>query len=61
AVLRWLKTLGNGRHFRRFDIGHKNRPAVNVTVDESVWLRWKDEQFDYHPKTLINSDQGPPE
>ncbi|MDY0164124.1 DUF2235 domain-containing protein [Desulfobotulus sp.] len=61
AWFRKLRASGDGRHFRKFDKGNKGKPAVNVTVDASVWMRWKDPEFNYRPRTLIDADQRPPE
>jgi len=56
AGVRWVCTLGKGRYHRSYNTGLKGRPAVNVTVDDSVWERWKEDLFNYKPRTL--SDAG---
>lgn len=61
AWFRKITTSGDGRYFRRFATGNKGLPAVNVTVDESVWMRWRDAKFNYRPPTLTNAKQQPPE
>jgi hypothetical protein len=30
----------HGRHIRKYDIDPDGNPAINVTVDPSVWERW---------------------
>lgn len=57
---RKFKGQGDGRHFRRFNTGMNGDPAVKVTVDQSVWLRWNDPQFNYRPPTLTEASQSPP-
>ena len=57
---RSVKSLGNGRHYRSFAKGYRDAPAVNVTVDPSVWLRWQ-ARDDYRPPTLVQAQQSPPE
>ncbi len=61
AWFRRLKSNGDGKYYRSFSTGHGGAPAVNVTVDESVWKRWRDESFSYRPRTLVNAEQKPPE
>ena len=58
-AIRWVKTFGKGRYFRKFDRGHKGNKAVNVTVDGSVWKRWNADP-DYRPPTLVNAHLEPP-
>lgn len=56
AGWRALTRSGDGRHFRNF-LGPKqpdNSIAVNVTVHESVWRRWR-EDATYRPPTLVNA------
>lgn len=55
-----LKTFGKGKYTRRFKTGHRDLPAVNITVDESVWLRWADPESKYRPTTLTEAGQAPP-
>lgn len=61
AWFRKLRAPGDGRHFRHFNKGIKGKPAVNVTVDPSVWMRWKAPEYNYRPRTLIDAGQYPPE
>ena len=56
-----MTSSGDGRHFRRYATGNRGLPAVNITVDESVWMRWRDPKFGYRPPTLTNAKQHPPE
>ncbi|MDX1641040.1 MAG: DUF2235 domain-containing protein [Balneolaceae bacterium] len=59
----WWKKIwrkGDGRFHRNFSKGIKDRPAVNVSVDDSVWKRWTHPGFKYRPPTLTNADQEPP-
>lgn len=56
ARFRWMKQRGNdGRYYRSFRHGHGGKPAVHVTVDPSVWQRWRDPAFDYRPRTLLDA------
>lgn len=55
-----LKIFGKGRYFRPFDRGIKGKKAVNVTVDPSVWSRWKDPKLSYRPPTLEDAVKPPP-
>ncbi|TVQ84608.1 MAG: DUF2235 domain-containing protein [Chromatiaceae bacterium] len=61
AGLHNLKAGGDGRFFRQFATGFNGRPAVAVSVDESVWMRWQDPSLDYRPRTLTAARQQPPE
>lgn len=61
AWFRKKRSAGDGRSFRRYSEGINGVPAVNVSVDESVWVRWRDPQFEYQPQTLTNAGQHPPE
>ncbi len=60
---RWnrIRHSGDGRHYRPFAQGLEGKPAINVTVDPSVWQRWNDEGYDYRPRTLEDAGKGPPE
>ena len=60
AWFRKLRAPGDGRHFRHFNKGIEGKPAVNVTVDPSVWTRWKAPEFNYRPRTLTDAGQYPP-
>lgn len=55
-----LRTSGDGKHFRKFNKGMDGKPAVNVSVDPSVWMRWIDNEFNYRPRVLIDAGQYPP-
>lgn len=48
----------NGRFYRAFNLGRGDLPALNVSIDPSVWQRWH--EHDYRPQTLINAEQTPP-
>lgn len=54
-----FRALGDGRFYRRFSAGSQGDPAVGITVDPSVWLRWRD-VADYRPPTLLNAGLAPP-
>lgn len=56
AWFRRIKSIGNGRLIRKYALGPSGKPAVNVSVDESVWLRWHDPELNYRPQTLV--DEG---
>jgi uncharacterized protein (DUF2235 family) len=60
AWFRKLRAPGDGRHYRHFNKGMKGKPAVNVSVDPSVWRRWKAPAFNYRPRTLTDAGQYPP-
>lgn len=59
AWYRRIKAPGDGRHFRTLDRGQCGKPAVNVSVDPSVWMRWKAKP-DYRPRTLTDAGKVPP-
>lgn len=61
AWFRKIRVPGDGRYFRSFAKGIEGKPAVNVSVDPSVWMRWKAPEFDYRPRTLTDAGQSPPE
>ena len=61
ALFRQITHPGKGRYVRRFARGLNGKPAVNVTVDSSVWQRWEAAEFTYRPRTLTDADQVPPE
>lgn len=52
---------GDGRWFRRYSRGINGQPAVNISVDASVWKRWQDPKYNYRPRTLTDAGQHPPE
>jgi hypothetical protein len=60
SVYRRIIKKGDGKFYRDFSIGDKGKPAINITVDPSVWLRWEDMSCNYRPRTLINAGQTPP-
>lgn len=49
---------GDGRQYRSYNTNYKGEPAINITVDPSVWQRW---QFDtaYRPPTLVRAGKSP--
>lgn len=49
----------NGRHIRKYDTDPDGNPAINVTVDPSVWERWHRDPA-YRPLTLVNKGLTPP-
>jgi uncharacterized protein (DUF2235 family) len=51
---------GNGRHYRRFEQDQKGNLAIGVSVDSSVWKRWKSIPT-YRPPTLVTAGLTPPE
>lgn len=61
AWFRKIRVSGDGRYSRNFNKGMNGKLAVKVTVDESVWMRWKDPEFNYRPSTLADAGQCPPE
>ncbi len=59
----WVKKVfskDDGRFYRNYSKGMNDLPAVNISVDDSVWERWIDSDLDYRPPTLINAGQEPP-
>jgi hypothetical protein len=60
AFFRRLKAKGDGKHHRKYAHDRNGREAVNVSVDESVWRRWKESSGNYRPKTLTQAGQEPP-
>jgi hypothetical protein len=48
-----------GRHIRKYDTDPDGHPAINVTVDPSVWERWHRDPA-YRPRTLVNKGLSPP-
>lgn len=60
AWFRKLRKRGDGRHIRQYARGLDRLPAVNVTVDDSVWRRWQQGEPQYRPQTLVNAGQQPP-
>lgn len=61
AWYRKIRASGDGRYFRNFNKDRYGKPAVNVSVDPSVWMRWKDPEFNYRPRTLTDAGRCPPE
>lgn len=60
AVYRRLVARGDGKFHRQYATGYDGHPAVNVSVDDSVWQLWKNSNNTYRPKTLTNAGQLPP-
>ncbi|SHG07423.1 Uncharacterized alpha/beta hydrolase domain [Microbulbifer donghaiensis] len=56
-----LRNKGDGKFYRQYSGDDKQHPAVNVTVDDSVWRRWLDGDDNYRPMTLTNAGLKPPE
>ncbi|MDN6298407.1 MAG: DUF2235 domain-containing protein [Halomonas sp.] len=61
ALFRQITHPGTGRYVRHFARGLNGKPAVNVTVDPSVWRRWEAPKFTYRPRTLTDAGREPPE
>lgn len=61
ARVKKVYSKGDGRFFRNYSKGMNDLTAVNISVDDSVWQRWKDPGLEYRPPTLTNADQQPPE
>ncbi|WP_116472540.1 DUF2235 domain-containing protein [Zobellella maritima] len=51
---------GDGRHYRRLDRDHEGNRAIGITVDASVWTRWKS-VAGYRPRTLTDAGLNPPD
>ncbi|WP_027966020.1 hypothetical protein [Halomonas halocynthiae] len=56
-----LRYKGDGRLYRQYAQGMQGLPAVNISVDESVWKRWADTACKYPPRTLADAHLSPPE
>ena len=56
-----LRYKGDGRFYRQYAQGMQGLPAVNISVDESVWKRWADTACKYRPRTLTDAHLSPPE
>ncbi|MDR5876145.1 DUF2235 domain-containing protein [Vreelandella gomseomensis] len=59
-----FKRIGNaedGRFYRQYSQGMQGKPAVNISIDDSVWKRWADTTCDYRPRTLTDAHLSPPE
>ncbi|MGM0694178.1 MAG: DUF2235 domain-containing protein [Pseudomonadota bacterium] len=63
GLYRWYHALrergGSGRHHRRYDRDPEGRSAVGVSVDPSVWRRWRTDEG-YRPPTLVRAECLPP-
>lgn len=59
AWYRKLRVKGDGRFVRKFSEGSHGKRAVNVTIDSSVWRRWRDPRFEYRPQVLTDANQSP--
>lgn len=51
---------GDGRHYRRHAQDHLGNPALGVTIDPSVWRRWREDRR-YRPSTLVRAGCVPPD
>lgn len=63
GIYAWIKKItskGDGRFHRNYSRGMNDNPAVNISVDNSVWERWNDPGLGYRPPTLIKARQVPP-
>lgn len=58
AVVKGALNPGDGRHHRAYDRKDKDRIAVNVTIDPSVWERWEQDPK-YRPRTLTKARLKP--
>lgn len=61
ALFRQITHPGRGRYVRHFASELDGKPAVNVTVDPSVWQRWEAVEYGYRPRTLTDAGKEPPE
>ncbi|MDI5919493.1 DUF2235 domain-containing protein [Halomonas sp. LR5S13] len=62
GAYRWFRSLtqrDDGRYHRPFAHDGAGHPAVGVTVDPSVWQRWREDD-DYRPPTLVRAGCLPP-
>lgn len=51
----------DGRFYRQYSKGMQGKPAVNISIDDSVWTRWGDTTCDYRPRTLTDAHLSPPD
>lgn len=61
AFFRKLRKKGDPRFYRHYSQGLNGLPAINISVDESVWKRWRDPDYAYRPGTLTGAAQQPQE
>ena len=61
AFFRKLRKKEKARFYRNYSKGLNDLPAVNISVDDSVWMRWRDPDYAYRPRTLTNAGQQPKE
>ncbi len=60
AMLRQWKTRDDGKYHREYAHAKEELKAINVSVDDTVWQRWREDP-EYRPKTLLNAGVSPPE
>ncbi|TNH17875.1 DUF2235 domain-containing protein [Halomonas sp. BL6] len=60
AKYKRLRQSSDARFYRCYAQGMQGLPAVNVSVDESVWSRWADAACHYRPRTLTDANVTPP-
>lgn len=60
ARYRRLRCSGDGRYHRAYDQGFDGSPAINISVDASVWQRWHADPG-YRPATLIEAGLAAPD
>ncbi len=58
---KWRSDEGDGRFIRQYNRDRTGRPAVNVSVDQSVWRRWQAADLNYRPLTLTEAGLTAPE
>ncbi|WP_199825252.1 T6SS phospholipase effector Tle1-like catalytic domain-containing protein [Halomonas sp. G11] len=61
ARFKRLGKEGDGRFYRQYSQGMQGQPAVNISIDDSVWKRWGDTTCDYRPRTLTDAKLTPPD
>lgn len=61
AKFKRLRKAEDGRFYRKYSQGMHGLPAVNISIDGSVWKRWGDKTCDYRPRTLTDAHLSPPD
>lgn len=58
AFYKKITLKGDKRFYRHYNKGYKDMPAINISVDHSVWQKWRADPL-YRPKTLVNNNIQP--
>lgn len=58
-IYKQIVEKGDGRFYRKYDKDYTNKPAVNISIDDSIWKLWKN-NLKYRPQTLIRAGKNAP-